>query len=347
MNTPSLKALAQVVLGAALTLVLADLGIQRIAPVAPRIIEVADGIAAYQAGDPDTLVLGSSHTRSFAPVAETLARESGGQIQAVLVPVEWGTFSSYNWVLRHRLKDLIEERRGDGQLRRPRLQRALLIATFYDLCAKSYVGLTANLPARAWAIEHFLLDTVENGLTPYNRNYLQTQWKLLFDHSILVTDRGYQRAPYALISQVRPLPPPEVLRARRIQMARGHMEEQYDHCDDDAEKRELLQMINYFHGRDIELSIINFPLDPAIITEKSRQTTLARYDRFSAQLAREQPIRLVDLTFKTPLMDLDFQADLDHVTPESNKKFAAWALANDLAYLRTPRVRTATPGARP
>ena len=67
-----------------------------------------------------------------------------------------------------------------------------------------------------------------------------------------------------------------------------------------------------------------------------------------AQLAREQPIRLVDLTFKTPLMDLDFQADLDHVTPESNKKFAAWALANDLAYLRTPRVRAAAPaGARP
>lgn len=345
MNTPTLKSFLLVVLGATAAVVCADLAIQRIAPIAPRIIEVADGVAAYEASDPDVVVLGSSHTRSFAPVRDTLERDSGGQLRVVLVPVEWGTFSSYNWVLQNRLRPLIEERTRDGKLRRPRLQRALLIATFYDLCEKSYVGQTANLPARAWALPHFLKDTAENGLTPYNRNYLQTQWKLLFSSSILVTDRGYQRAPYALISLLRPLPSAEVLRARRIQMARGHMEEQYEHCDDPDEKRELQQIIDYFHGRGVELTVVNFPLDPAIVTDKSRQTTLARYDGFSARLAQEQPIRLVDLTFKTPLVDADFQADLDHVTPESNKKFAAWALANDLGYLRTPRAPAG--GARP
>lgn len=337
MNSATAKRLLLILLSAFAVVCGVDLAIQRVSPVPPRIIEVSDGVAAYEDGDPQVLVLGSSHTRSFVPVRDMLQRESNQRM--TLVPVEWGTFSSYRWVLMNRLAPLIEERRPDGTLRRPSLKRALLIATFYDLCEKSYVGQTANLPARAWTARHFLADVAENGLTPYNRNYLSTQWKLLFGGSILVTDRGYQRAPYALIGLLHPLPPAPVLRARRIEHARHHMEEQCDHCDDPDEKQELRQMIEYLQGRGVEVVIVNFPLDPAIITETARKTTLARYAAFSAsldqQLKLHAPVRVVDLTEKTPLQDADFQPDLDHVTTQSNVKFAAWALQHDLSFLRT------------
>src|SRR5262245_22436764 len=113
---------AQLILGAAVVVLAADALLQRFAPIPPPIIEVDDGIRAYEASDPDVFVLGSSHTRSFGPLRDTLAASG---VAMTLVPVEWGTFHSYEWVLDHRVKPLIEERDAAGALRRGRLSRAV------------------------------------------------------------------------------------------------------------------------------------------------------------------------------------------------------------------------------
>jgi len=98
MLLPSFRASLLVLVGAVLTVVVADVALGRLAPLPAHPLEVENGVADYEAGDPHTLALGSSHTRSLAPLRDAIVEASGGQHQMVLVPVEWGSFSAYRWV---------------------------------------------------------------------------------------------------------------------------------------------------------------------------------------------------------------------------------------------------------
>lgn len=321
---------------ALVTIVVGDVLLSRVAPVPPRIMEVDDGIEMLRSSDPDTLVLGSSHTRSFIPMREPVLEQTLGENEMVFVPVEWGIFSSYRWVLENRVAPLIDERH-DGKLVRPSLKRVLLITTFYDMCNVQHIG-NVNLPARAWQLEHFVEDVNRRGLNTFNRNFLTTRWKALFPGSVLVQDRGYERTGEALRQLVRPVDENRKaeLRAERIVWLTGNMERQHDICWYAPERAALDEILNFFVSRGIEPTIVLFPLVPDIISQKSRETTLPRYGDYAAQLGRDRNIRVVDMTFGSPFQEPDFQDDFDHLTRVANHRFSRWALENHFQFLLEP-----------
>ncbi len=93
------------------TVVACDLALQQLVPLPPKLLEVEDGLADWERLDPDVLVLGSSHVRSFAAVRDAV-KARGGEREMALVTVEWGTMGSYEWVLDHRfLSELASKRR--------------------------------------------------------------------------------------------------------------------------------------------------------------------------------------------------------------------------------------------
>jgi len=334
MGGSSKSSLLGVIAGAVLVVAAADVALQQLAPIPARIIEVDDGVRAYEESDPDVFVLGSSHTRSFGPVRDALAKEG---VVMTLVPVEWGTFHSYEWVLDHRIKPLLEERDAGGALGRSRLSRAILVTTFFDMCSFGQGGDSSNLPARAWTGSDFLADVVRNGLTDFNRNYLQTRYARALSFSVLVQNHGHDFILDRLSDRMRSPETVRRLREAGIEGARSAMEAEYATCNDAREQAALERMVDYLGGRQVEVTVVLFPLMPSIVSDTSRATTLRRYADWIADLARRKPIRVVDITEGTPLVDDDFQRDRDHVSPEGNKKFAAWSLEHDLAYLREAR----------
>ena len=74
---------------AALTVCLVDFGIQRVSPIVD-LREAADGINDLAASDPETLVLGSSHGRTFHALGQQLQKETNPGIPLVAVPLENG-----------------------------------------------------------------------------------------------------------------------------------------------------------------------------------------------------------------------------------------------------------------
>src|SRR5262249_26201056 len=123
------------------------------------------------------------------------------------------------------------------------------------------------------------------------------------------------------------------LRQEGIEAARAQLEAQFAICDDPYEHAALERIVDYFLARRVEVTVVLFPLMPAIVSEKAKETTLARYAERVANLAKRRPIRVVDMTLDTPLEDADFQRDRDHVSADGNRKLAAWALDHDLSWL--------------
>lgn len=316
-----------------LTVILGDVLLSWVSPVPGKIMEVEDGVEMLRQSDPDILVLGSSHTRSFLPMRQMIQERSGGELEMALVPVEWGIFTSYRWVLFHRLAPLIDERR-DEEAVRPSLKRALLITTFYDACKVPHIG-NVNLPARAWRWSDFWSDVAQSGLTRFNRNFLQNRWKALFPGSVLVQNRGHDRVSEDLIRAVRPLSAQQEQEnhQERVRWATRNMEEQFQTCWHEPELEALEDILAFFQARQIEVTVVLFPLLPEIVSQKSKETTLARYAAFAHSLEGRPYVRVVEMTHDSPMVDGDFQADFDHLTPEANPKFSRWALENKLPWL--------------
>lgn len=337
-HTTSWRSLAAVGLTALLTVVAADRALTVVSPIPPAIMEVDDGVRMVREGNPDVLVLGSSHTRSFVPMRKLLADRDGPEM--ALVPVEWGVFTSYRWVLENRLAPLIDERK-DGALARPRLSRAILITTFYDMCDVEHIG-NVNLPARAWELSHFVADVRVHGLTEFNRNFLQTRWKALFPGSVLIQDRGYERVSDALRDVIRPIDDERraEIRAERVEWATKNMENQYATCWHPPELAALDDILSFFAARGIEATVVAFPLLPDIVSDKSKRTTLARYEAYVADLGER--VRVVDMTYGAPVSGRDFQEDFDHLTSAANPRFSAWALDAKMSFLLEP-----APGRKP
>jgi len=299
------------------TLVVIDVGLQRLTPLPPPLLEVTDGVGALGDGDPDVLAIGSSHTRSFAPLRDAI---QPGQ-QMVLVPVEAGSFASYEWVFAHRLRPLLK----------PRLRRVVFVTTFYDLCHKAD---HANLPGRAWTLGDFLVDVSARGLDDFNRNYLLRRMNRLFRPSVLVQTHGTDRILGDVKDRLRPAAVHEEKRLAALARWREVIEGEYTRCDDSDEKAALYRMIDDFQARHIEVVMASFPLMPSSLSDKAKATTLKRYADFLASLGRDRGVRIVDMTLTAPVADADFMDDFDHLTLPGNQRFSAWALEHDLSFLK-------------
>jgi len=302
-----------------LTLVALDLGLQRMSHLPPPLLEVGDGVQALAAGDPDVLAIGSSHTRSFVPLRDRIASTQ----QMVLVPVEAGSFGSYEWVYEHRLRPLL----------RGRLKRVVFVTTFYDLCHKID---RANLPGRAWTLADFLGDVAVRGLDDFNRNYLLRRMNRLFLSSVLVQTHGTDRILGDFKDRLRPASVREEKRRAALARWREVIEGEYARCDDPDEKAALYRMIDDLQARKIEVVMASFPLMPSSLSDKAKATTIRRYQEFLTTLGRERGVRVVDMTLTSPVADADFMDDFDHLTLPGNERFSSWALDHDLAFLRSP-----------
>lgn len=329
------------VASAAATVVAIEALLRRAVPAPRRAREVEEGVADVERIDADTLVLGSSHARPFEHVAEVIAERGVGAHHMVVVPEEGGTFHAFNWVLQNRLRPLLEERDPQGNLVRSRLSRALLITTYWDMCGIESADVGSNIPARAWTLGHFLSDVRANGLTDFNRNYLQSRWRRLFPWSVLVSDRGHDQIRKRLrMSPEAWARDEERRRAARIELRLKEIEDEHRTCNDPGQKKALNETLDYLLERGLEVTVVLFPLAPETLTATARRTTLARYAEYIHGLAQAKSFRVADMT-DSPLFGYDFETDMDHLAPPGVLKFTPWALAGQLAFLEDPTPRQA------
>lgn len=305
----------------------ADALIQRVQPLFPPLRHVHEGVAEFRASAPTTLVLGSSHARSFDAVGAALEARTRGRHHLVTVPVEMGGFQSFRWVLEHRLAPLIDERDVAALPRRP-VRNLILVTTFFDACSVDVTRGDLNLPARAWTFADFVQHLLRSGITDQGRTYLRERWKQLFPASVLVQDRGAFNIAGALKRLVRP-----ESEADHAAWARANLEEQFGWCRDEREIAALAAIADFAAARELDLTVVLFPLAPDIVTEKARRTTLAWYAEQARRLSTMKGFRVLDLTSAVPLDHHHFAPDLDHLTAEGNRRFAEWVLARDLQYL--------------
>ena len=343
-NGSGLREVVLVSICALATVVIFDRVLVRITPVLPDRLEVSHGVAAYQDSDPDTLVLGSSHARAFGVLAKRLAEQKKGEHVLVQMPVEFGKHSSYRWVVENRLRPLIEEQDDSGKLVRPSLSRVLIVTEWWDGCQVKG-GETFNIPSRAWTLADFLGDAASNGLTPYNQNYITRRFNRLLPGSILVQDRGVGRLPRALLGKVRPVSE-EAKQAdwqQRIDfwhtMVEGAATDPL--CRNGEELKALREIVAYFGGRGVEVTLILFARMPSTLTPKALETTFPIYEKEIRQVAADAgDLRVIDMTRAVGLGDEHFMSDFDHTTAEGNRRIAEWGLAGPLRFLLEPPTQT-------
>ena len=334
-QSATVRSLLLVAMAAAATFAFADYLIHvTVRPVHLR--EIEEGVADYRMSDPQVLVLGSSHARTFEVLGESLAARTGGTQRLVAIPVEFGKLASYQWVLEHQLLPLMTQVGADGQLVRKNLSRFILVTEWWDSCDSPP---SLNLPSRAWTLSDFAADVRRHGLTDFNRNYLQTRWRRLFGLSALVQDRGHFKIHEYLRSLAGPKDAQrydEKVREWQEMLVKGSA------CIGNAEQMASLRaMLDSLGSRRMEITLLLFPRKPATITPNSNENTLKPFAGMIRAIAAAYHARFVDFTTHSPLGDEDFMADFDHVTADGNRAFAAWALEGDLRFLLTPAAAAA------
>ncbi|HET9885931.1 MAG TPA: hypothetical protein VFR10_00360, partial [bacterium] len=275
------KSIGFVAASALATIVAADLLFHAFSE--PRVFsEVEDAIKEYQSSDPDILVLGSSHARTFEAVDRELRARTEGKRTMVAVPVEFGKLSAYSWVLEHRLRPIIEEADPHGVLRRKNLEEFILVTEWWD--STPLEEPQWNLPSRAWRFSDFLKDFLRNGLTDYNRNYVTTRWNRLWTVSILVQDRGHGR----IVSDVKNrfvAPNPATVAAGlafRTNRWRTMTEEGASRIANPDEMAALHHILDYMQDRGVQVRIVLYPRKPDTLTEKAKETTLRQFAEIMA-----------------------------------------------------------------
>jgi hypothetical protein len=327
---------------ALLVVVLADVLLARVA--APKVlIEVDDAVTAYRHADPTVLVLGSSHARSFTEFDRLAHQQTDGRTRILSVPLEYGKFSGYDWVLEHRLRPLIEELDAQGQLRRPSLRDLVLIGEWWDATTPDEGRPAVNLPARAWRFQDFADDAWRNGFTARNQNYLQQRWRMLFRHSSLVQDHGHGRILSGLKALVRP-PDPAVEQARfaaALAEWRAWLERSHDKFNDPVEWAAVERIFQYARGRGLRVTMLLYPRMPSSISPTARDGTFRLFAERMSEVCQRHGVRMIDWSWSSPLGDHHFAADIDHVTPEGSRVLAEWGLAGDMAFLTRAAIEAA------
>lgn len=325
-----------VAIAAVATLVLVDFGAAHLAPPVNR-REVEDGVRDLSASNPDILVLGSSHARTFHAVGQLLAQRTSNGRTLVDVPVEHGKLVVYDWVLRNRLVPLIEEKNADGTLKRDRLRQFVLLTEWWDSCAPTRDGKLPywNLPARAWTFKDFGESVIERGLDGFNRNYLQNRLRRAFSRSALVYDRTQGGLMWRVVDWIKGESSERTPEDRYEQdLAWQRTVEKGNHCIGNSEQMAALaDIVDYARNRGLDVTIVLFPRKPITITDVGRQTTIRNFETLVRARMQPRDVRVLDMTLKSPLTDADFMEDNDHVNMAGNVKFAAWALDNELKFL--------------
>lgn len=326
--------LAVLAVSAASVVVMADILLHSIAP--PRHLrEVVDGVRDLRNEDASVLVLGSSHARTFYAVGQELSHRTGGREFLVAVPIENGKLYSYDALLQGWLLPIIDQRDASGASARTRLRRFLLLTEWWDSCTHGDEKAYWNLPARAWELRDFLADVLRNGITGYNRNYLQNRFRTLFSESALVYDRTQRVLMPNMVRLLRgkPISLTYDEEQRRVAVWRRLVEDGAACIGDPVQMASLRRILALARARNWDATVVLFPRKPATLTEKAKATTLSMFAEQVRAIAVPLGAAVVDLTYRSPLNDADFMEDFDHVTPEGNRKFAAWALDHDLKFL--------------
>lgn len=336
--TADLRQMLLVLTAAASTIVLSDLAIQQVYPLPAHLIEAEDGVAEIAASDPETILIGSSHSRSFTGIAGEVARSSGGARRMVPIAVEYGKMTAYEWLLDHRLGPLLDAKKADGSRVRPGLRRLVVATEWWDLCSLPQ-GLGDNVPARLFTLEDFLADAARHGLTTWNTGWVDYRMTRLLRASVLYQDRGFWHVFPAVMDRVRHRPStlddaaPSEIRGFQRMVESGASDPR---CRDGVERAALERILDWAQRRGLDTTFVLVPRRPDTLSELARATTLPAFARDMKELAAQRSIRLLDYTTSTPLESADFQADLDHIRPSGNLKFSAWALENGLGFLLEP-----------
>lgn len=330
---------------AVVALVGADLGLRKLTP--PKYVrEVHEAMIEYEHEDPTVLVLGSSHARSFTYMDAITRERTGGKVRVMGIPLEWGKFTSYEWVLNERLRPLIEEKDGAAK-KRPSLRHFILVTAWWDACGADGDPPVFNLPSRAWTLEHFARDVALHGLSDHSRNYVTSRFGELFHGSILVSDRGHDRLVAGVREAVKPLSPEakEKQRAMLLENWRGIMEHGAQTLGHPPEMAAAERILDYFQNAGYSVTLILYPMMPITVTEFSRKNVQEPFQAMMKGLAERRKIRFIDATFdNNHLTDADFQPDFDHLTPEGHRKFSEWLLAGQLSFLLDPESPRASAG---
>jgi hypothetical protein len=311
-----------------------DWAVQWVVPIR-HLREAADGIADLRRGDPITLVVGSSHARTFHVLGQELSRKTARSGELVAIPLEAGKLTSYRWLLEHRVLPLVDEKDNTGSRVRGRLRNFVLLTEWWDSCEES-PNVYWNLPGRAWDLETYLRDVARNGLTTYNRNFLQYHVTRSLGFSALVGDRLKRRLVRNLRLALLGGPPESVSRrwyAANVAQARS-MVEGGDSCIGATDQMQALEaIVQEARIRGLNVRIVLFPRMPVTITPEAEITTLRRFREMVEDVARRHDATVLDLTLASPLESSDFMDDFDHVDAEGNQKFAEWALAGPFSDL--------------
>lgn len=357
MSTEKLREIAAVCLGVAVALAAAELGVSSVYAGPPLLREADDAVADLARGDPDTMILGSSHARAFEGVRQRLAAETHGAHDVLIVPLELGRLSAYRWLLEHRLRPLVDETAPDGRRVRPSLRRLVLVTHWWDACFADDEP-APNLPARAWTLGDFARDVAAHGLTPHNRGYSSRRWAEATSFSTVMRTRELSTSARddlvdAGIGRLRgrgeagggePAHQADT-RARTWQamIERGYTDPRC-RARGEAEARDAI--FAFARTRGLELTVILFPLMPRTVTERARRTTLRDFSERVEALARSRGVRLLDWTTSSPLTDGDFQRDFDHPNASGVAKLADFGLSGGLRFLREPPASDPRGGAR-
>jgi hypothetical protein len=181
----------------------------------------------------------------------------------------------------------------------------------------------------------FVNDARANGLTSYNLNYVQTRWRRLWKPSAIMQDRGQERIVAATNRLLRgPNPVREQEAYDEFLRYWQDMQEAGAACmGDSAQTAALRGILAYFHDRGVAITIVLEPRKPSTITPRALAQTYVPFTAMMQRFARDYAAQVIDLSTGTPLLDSDFAADFDHITPAGNRKFAEWALDHDLRFL--------------
>jgi hypothetical protein len=320
-----------VALSALATVISADLALQRIRPLPQAFPTVADGVAAVTSPGPDLLVLGSSHSRAFAPLKDELRRRAGEE-RVAIVTMEAGSGVSFEWVFNHRVAPLLDERDGSGRLVRPHLARALLVLTFSDLCAAND---HTNIPRTAWTADEYLSDVAANGITEYNRSYLPPRVHRILSWSLLAR-RGLDVIDVAKF-KLRSAEARSAAERAFVQSVREGYLTALRRCPATEEIDAIDRLIEDLKRRGVEPTLVLFPLPP-ITLEGPSDPVLAEYRSLIAEITQRHGccVHTLDWVTSSPLGDDDFMADLDHASKSGAAKLVSWALADSLAFVAAP-----------
>ncbi len=320
-----------------ITISVADYLLHFVAPP-KHLREVEDGVRDLRRGNPSVLVVGSSHARTFHVVGQELSRRTDGTEQLVSVPIENGKLFAYESLMRHWLLPIVDQRRSSEGVGTNRLRRFVLLTEWWDSCGYGDEHAYWNLPARAWEFRDFAKAVWQDGINGYNRNYLQHRFRTLFSESALVFDRT-QRVIFPALGRVlrgKPLRLTADEELRLVEHWRRMVERGAACLGAPKEMASLRNTLAFARSRNWEVTVVLFPRKPATMTEKAKSTTIAAFAEQVQAIAEPLGATVIDLTYRSPLTDVDFMDDFDHVTAEGNKKFARWVLDHDLNFLLAP-----------